>query len=106
MKAIAIFAAAAVSIMVSIADPASAYNRRADKPPAGDCRSLAARYGAGNVWMGRYSGFMSLENMGKEIPFANQGCFASEAACRRWQNENMTFTRGGSLRYTSCKRGV
>ncbi len=93
-------------LMTASFDPAAAFTRRADKPPAGDCGSLVARYGADNVWFGRYSGFLSRESKGREVPFSNQGCFPSEASCRRWQNENMTFTRGGSLRFTSCRRGV
>ena len=98
---------ASVALLMTAAfDPAAAFTRRADKPPAGNCGSLVARNGAENVWFGRYSGFLSLEVKGREVPFSNQGCFASEASCRRWQNENMTFTRGGSMRYTSCERGA
>ena len=95
----ALFASAAI-------DGAAAFVSRADKPQAGDCRALADRYGADQVWFGRYSGFLGLDDKAREVPFSNQGCFASEAACRRWQNENMTFTRGGSLRYSSCTQGI
>ncbi len=102
----AMLAAFAVLLFAGSFDPAAAFVSRNDKPPAGDCRALAARHGAENLWFGRYSGFLYQGNKAREIPFANQGCFASEAACRRWQNENMTFTRGGSLRYTSCQAGV
>lgn len=106
MKICVLLAAVTALSASALVDGAAAFISRHDKPPAGDCRSLVARYGAENVWFGRYSGFMGLDDKAREVPFSNQGCFPSEAACRRWQNENMSFTRGGSLRYTSCTRGV
>lgn len=106
MKTIALLAAAALPLAALIVDPAVAYTSRADKPPAGDCHELVARYGADNVWFGLYSGFLSLEFKSRELPFSNLGCFTSEAACRLWQNENMNFSRGGSYRYSTCQRGV
>ena len=106
MKAIALFAAIATGLAALVTDPASAYIRRADKPPAGDCYALASRYGEDNVWFGRYSGFVSLEEKHRQIPFANEGCFRSERACRLWQNENMNFSRGGDFVYSTCNRGI
>jgi hypothetical protein len=106
MRPFIALSAVAVLTTAVLPEGAVAFTSRNDKPPAGDCRSLVARYGPEGVWFGRYSGFMGLDEKAREVPFWNQGCFASEAACRAWQNENMTFTRGGSLRYTSCKPGV
>ena len=106
MRYLVVFSAAAVLIAGLLPEGAAAFTSRNDKPPAGDCRALVARYGAGDIWFGRYSGFMGLDEKAREVPFWNQGCFATEAACRLWQNQNMTFTRGGSLGYTSCTRGV
>ena len=104
MKAIAL-AATVICLGVFIADPVSAFTPRSEKPPAGDCAVLVSKYGADNVWFGRYSGFM-WRDVKREVPFANQGCFSSEAACRVWINENMTFTEGGSFRYATCEREV
>lgn len=112
MKKNALFQAALAALLAAAplfgasVDGASAFVSRNDKPPAGDCRALVARHGADQVWFGRYSGFMGLDDRAREVPISNQGCFPSEGACRLWQNENMTFTRGGSLGYTSCEPGV
>ena len=106
MRPFIVLSAVAILIASFLLEGAAAFTSRNDKPPAGDCGALVARYGADGVWFGRYSGFMSLDDKGREVPFWNQGCFASEAACRAWQNDNMSFTRGGSMRYTSCMPGV
>ena len=106
MKLPVLLTACAALFATAAIDGASAFVSRSDKPPAGDCRSLVARYGADQVWFGRYSGFQGIDDKAREVPFSNQGCFATEAACRLWQNQNMSFTRGGSLRYTSCVQGV
>lgn len=106
MRPFVVLSAVAILIAGVLLEGAAAFTSRNEKPPAGDCRALVDRYGPDDVWFGRYSGFMGLDEKAREVPFWNQGCFASEAACRYWQNENMTFTRGGSLGYTSCTPGV
>ena len=106
MKAIVILAATATFLSIIVADPANAYTRRADKPPAGDCYDLASQYGADRVWYGLYSGFVSLDYKNRELPYSNRGCFRTEADCRLWVNNNMTFSRGGSYVYSTCSRGV
>ena len=82
MKAFVLIAATVSSLAIFAADPAKAYTRRADKPPAGDCYELASRYGADRVWYGLYSGLVSLDYKGRELPYSNRGCFRTEADCR------------------------
>lgn len=86
------------------ADPFYGLFRYDDPNPiAGDCATIAAAVGPQNTWYGQYSGKYVDPFTDQVLPFGSRGCFDSEFACRRWQNETMTYTNGGPTYHTSCQ---
>lgn len=75
------------------------------EPPAGDCRALAASYGAENVWYGEYSGKKFKEWDNGSLPYGARGCFTSELECRVWQQRTITYAVG-PIYVTRCVRGA
>ena len=75
------------------------------KPLAGDCATLARELGPDAAWYGEYAG--NQFNFWSESynSYSARGCFESEFACRRWQNETITWT-DGKIAYMFCRQGV
>ncbi|MGQ7793796.1 hypothetical protein ACUN0C_15425 [Faunimonas sp. B44] len=75
------------------------------EPRAGDCAALAAAIGPGAVWYGRYAGkYLNTAN-DRHRAYSAEGCFASEAACRVWQQRSITYALGPIV-VTSCRPGL
>ena len=75
------------------------------EPRAADCAALAARIGPGAVWYGRYAGkYLNTAN-DRHRAYSAEGCFASEAACRVWQQRSVTYALGPIV-VTSCRQGL
>jgi hypothetical protein len=75
-------------------------------PVAGDCATIAAAVGAENTWYGQFSGKYYDNFSDNYHPIAARGCFESEFACRRWQNEAITYLSRGPVYHTSCRPGA
>jgi hypothetical protein len=58
---------------------------------------------AGGAWYGRFGGTRIDPFVDSPRAVSYQGCFSSEWACRRWQNEAITYLEGGPIHATSCR---
>lgn len=74
-------------------------------PRSRDCGQLNAAIGPAAVWHGEFSGKRYDSFTERYQPYATQGCFESEIACRIWQGQATSVTEGGPIYYTSCRRG-
>jgi hypothetical protein len=102
-----------LSAIVALAPAAAPANPIADfftsspmpKPLAVDCAELARELGPAAAWYGEYAG--NRFNFWSESynSYSARGCFESEFACRRWQNETITWT-DGKIAYMFCRQGV
>ena len=75
-------------------------------PQSADCSALASSMGVPAVWRGEFSGKRYDDLSDREQPYADRGCFENEAACRIWQQQEITVTNGGPIYYTSCRQGA
>ena len=100
---------AAMIAGLTLSAPASAgrlfHYDRDQQPVSGDCEALAAQLGPEGVWHGFYSGKRYDDFSDNYSPYAARGCFATEAACRVWQNQAMTYSERGPTYLTSCRLG-
>lgn len=72
-----------------------------EQPATYSCDASAG----GAVWYGSYSGVFLNEVTEQRRPYFAEGCFPSEATCRRWQSESMSYTNGRTVA-TSCRPGL
>ena len=95
-----------VAFGVAAESPALALTYENGPAPGGDCRAIAAAKSAGATWYGEFSGryYDSFREM--YFPISARGCFESEYACRRWQNEAMSFAGQGGMLYARCTQGA
>jgi hypothetical protein len=70
-------------------------------PPVPDCSDVIARYSGHGIWVGEYSGRYTTQSLGS-APYGATGCFLSEAECRRWLHQNMSFA-GSPMLVMSCR---
>jgi hypothetical protein len=102
-----------VAVAVAIASSAAVANPIVDfftsrpmpRPVAGDCALLARQLGPDAAWYGEYSGNQFNFPSESYKSYSARGCFESEYACRRWQNETITWT-DGKTSYMFCRQGV
>jgi hypothetical protein len=113
MRGIAAFAVSLVLIVGAAAadsyhDPFYGFfdYEEAPLPVGGDCEAIASVIGSGATWYGEFSGKRWDIYFDRLSPFAAQGCFESELACRLWQHQALTYIGGGPMYYTSCRPGV
>ena len=107
MRSVAILVLSfAVVYGVAAEAPAFALTYENGPPPGGDCGAIAAARGAGGTWYGEFAGrhYDSFREM--YFPISARGCFESEYACRRWQNEAMSFAGQGGILYMRCTQGA
>lgn len=70
-------------------------------PPVPDCDEVIARHGDRAIWVGEYSG--RYKTMGlSTAAYGARGCFLSEAECRRWLHQNMSFA-GSPMYVMACR---
>lgn len=74
-------------------------------PVAGNCSEIAAAIGPGATWHGEITGNRYDTTNDHYYPFGASGCFESEAACRIWQNDALTYMGQGQIYTTRCRRG-
>lgn len=74
-------------------------------PPVPHCDDVFARYGSQGIWVGNYSGRYKTQSLVGTAPYGATGCFLSEAACRQWLHQNMTFA-GTPMYVMSCRPAV
>ena len=65
-----------------------------------NCSPLASQFGAENVWFGHACGRSS----STANPWAEMGCFSTEADCRNWLLKSIPGSKPTSL--LSCRRGA
>lgn len=70
-------------------------------PPVPRCDDVIARYGDRAIWVGEYAGRYKTQGVGT-APYGATGCFLSEAECRRWLHQNMSFA-GSPMYVMSCR---
>ena len=70
-------------------------------PLVPSCTEVMARYGTQAIWVGVYSGRYRTLGL-NSAPYGARGCFFSEAECRRWLHQNMTFA-GEPMLVMSCR---
>jgi hypothetical protein len=92
----------------NVIDYILAGDRYQGRPPAGDCRALVDKYGAGAVWHGEFAGKRRdiYSHRDRYRSYFDSGCFLSERACRIWQGRSMTALTGGPSIATRCHRPV
>jgi hypothetical protein len=71
-------------------------------PPVPDCGEVIARHGGQAIWVGEYSGRYPTAGLAT-APYGAIGCFLSEAECRRWLHQNMSFA-GSPMLVMSCRQ--
>lgn len=95
-------------ILLSGATAAQAWHSSAPAyppPPVPHCDDVMARHGDRAIWVGHFSGRYPTGNPQGSAPYGAVGCFLSEAECRRWLNQNLSFA-GQPLYVMSCRPGV
>ena len=60
-------------------------------PPVPRCDEVMARHGDRGVWIGHFSGKYGFGEVDTHGSYGRVGCFLSEAECRRWLGQNMSF---------------
>ncbi|HEX2256412.1 MAG TPA: hypothetical protein VHG92_06875 [Afifellaceae bacterium] len=70
-------------------------------PPVPSCDAVLARGGQG-IWVGNYSGRFKTQSKHGTAPYGATGCFLSEAECRQWLHQNMSFA-GEPMYVMSCR---
>ncbi|HEX2256411.1 MAG TPA: hypothetical protein VHG92_06870 [Afifellaceae bacterium] len=70
-------------------------------PPVPHCADVIARHGDRGIWVGDYTGRYNTHSLGT-APYGARGCFQSEAECRRWLHQNMSFA-GSPMMVMSCR---
>ena len=79
----------------------SFFHYREPPPPVGgDCAAITGAVGPDRAWYGEFSG-RRLGHYERYQSYAAKGCFPSEAACRFWQQQAITYA-DGPINYTSC----
>jgi hypothetical protein len=73
-------------------------------PLGGNCAEIAARIGPAATWYGRFAGKRRQVN-DRNVPFSADGCFESQAECRIWQQQAISYADGPIIA-TSCRRGL
>jgi hypothetical protein len=110
MRRLAGFAVTAVAAVFSAAaTPASAFFLDYQKPPppvGGDCGSIASQIGPEATWYGEFAGNYYDDFTDNRFPYSARGCFASEYACRVWQNEAISYIGRGGIVYMRCRQGI
>jgi hypothetical protein len=89
--------------------PALAFWFDYQKPPppvGGDCAAIASEIGPAATWYGHFAGNYYDDFTDHRYPYSAQGCFKSEGACRRWQNDAVSYTGRGGIIAMSCRRGI
>lgn len=82
----------------------SFFNYREPPPPrSGNCNEIASEVGPGAVWYGEFSGKRYQINDRFRM-YSARGCFASEADCRIWQEQALTYA-SGAISQASCRPG-
>jgi hypothetical protein len=71
-------------------------------PPVPHCGDVFARYGDQAIWVGNYAGRYTTGSLQGSAPYGAVGCFLSEAECRRWLHQNMSFA-GSPMLVMSCR---
>jgi hypothetical protein len=74
-------------------------------PPVPLCSDVFARYGDRGIWVGQFAGRYPTQSVQGTSPYGAVGCFLSEAECRRWLHQNMTFA-GSPMLVMSCRPAV
>ncbi len=91
------------------ASPASAFFFDYQKPPppqGGDCSAIASQIGPAATWYGEFAGNYYDDFTDNRFPYSARGCFKSEYACRRWQNEAISYIGRGGIVYMRCRQGI
>ena len=70
-------------------------------PPVPSCAEVMARYPSQPIWVGHYSGRYTTGGF-NSAPYGAVGCFLSEAECRQWLHQNMSFA-GEPMLVMSCR---
>lgn len=71
-------------------------------PPVPRCVDVVAHYGERGIWVGHFAGKYATGAPGGTASYGAVGCFLSEAQCRRWLNQNLSFA-GHPLLTMSCR---
>lgn len=71
----------------------------------GDCRALASKMGPENVWSSRFSGSRPNPWDTGLWPAWGNGCFKTEAECRRWLYD-VQSQWPQLMDFTFCRRGI
>lgn len=97
----------ATSAAPSAADPLyGLFRYDAPQPPgSGDCEGIATAIGREATWYGEFAGKRYDDFADRYYPFSARGCFESEAACRIWTNQGITYLGRGPMIYATCRRG-
>lgn len=110
MRTITGFVAVLMSaLFVVAANPAQAifFDYQKPEPPVGgDCPAIAAEIGPNATWYGEFAGNYYDDFTDHRYPYSARGCFKSEYACRRWQNDAVSYTGRGGIIYMRCTRGI
>jgi hypothetical protein len=71
-------------------------------PPAvPSCAAVTARYAGRRIWVGEYAGRYRTAGL-SSAPYGAIGCFLTEAECRQWLHQNMSFA-GEPMLVMSCR---
>jgi hypothetical protein len=65
------------------------------------CEDVKAQYGQQAIWVGHFSGKRRTGGAEGTAAYGALGCFLSQAECRRWLHQNLTFA--GSASVMSCR---
>jgi hypothetical protein len=97
------------AVLSVAASPALAFWFDYQKPPppvGGDCSAIASEIGPDATWYGEFAGNYYDDFTDHRYPFSARGCFATEYACRVWQNDAVSYTGRGGIIYMRCREGL
>jgi hypothetical protein len=70
-------------------------------PPVPSCAEVMAHYPGQPIWVGEYAGRYRTAGL-SSAPYGAVGCFLSEAECRQWLHQNMSFA-GEPMLVMACR---
>ena len=97
-----------VAALSAASSPAFAFFDYQKPPPpvGGDCAAIATEVGPEATWYGEFAGNYFDDFTDRRSPYSARGCFASQYACRLWQNQAISYIGRGGIVYMRCRQGV